>query len=231
MSARASGTLVGPIAVRAFTKRQGKGTRSAFTADVLGWSGDVLILDTETSIDASQRLLFGSYQYCRETNGHYAAIEEGLIYADELPLEDPKGFATLRAHMVRERANVSREHSRQLRFYSRAEFIEKVFFPAACRAEALMCGFNLPFDLSRLAIECSDARRWYYGGFSLALADYPEEKKKSRAEDTYYARVAVKPIDSKRGFIGFAGGKEPHKGMGMRGRFLDLRSLRRGAVT
>ena len=122
MNARANGTLVGPIAVRAFTKRQGKGTRSAHSP-----GGSTRMVKRCSHSGYRRRPLtphsvcsLGRYQYCREINGRHAAIEEGFIYADELPLEDPKGFATLRANAVRERATVAPEHSRRLRWYSRS---------------------------------------------------------------------------------------------------------------
>ena len=56
------------------------------------------------------------------------------------------------------------------------EFIEKVFIPAAYRNGATIVGFNLPFDLSRIAMDYQRARavvrrngtvdRTMVGGFS-----------------------------------------------------------------
>ncbi len=223
MTAKRKALLRSPLAVRAFMKHPGKARVPHASLSALGWPSEALVFDTETTIDSSQRLLFGSYQYCREIAGEYVCVEEGIFYADELPVEDPRGFHRLSAYAESHRANIGADGSRTIRFLSRHDFIRKVFFPASCRAEALVCGFNLPFDLSRVAVESGVGRRWYYGGFSLALADYPKGKK--RIEDTYFARVNAKPIDSKRAFVGFSGGREPHKGQGVRGRFLDLRAL------
>ena len=55
-----------PIAVRAFTERvkpaKPKGSRS--WGSVRRWPRFVLIFDTETTTDTTQRLLFGSYRVC-----------------------------------------------------------------------------------------------------------------------------------------------------------------------
>src|SRR5207247_6375134 len=53
-----------------------------------GWPELVLLIDTETSIDAAQRLRFGSYRLCRwlQDGARYwrlECIEEGRIYGDE----------------------------------------------------------------------------------------------------------------------------------------------------
>jgi hypothetical protein len=216
MSARAVPPLHGPIALRAFTVRDSKHARRGARRAPQSWPDAVLLFDTETSIDPSQRLLFGSYRYCRwNSASELTCVQEGVFYADELPSEDSNGFEILRAHA----------HNHKLRFLSRTEFVERVFFPAACRTQAIVAGFNLPFDLSRIAVGVSDARRRFYGGFSFALAEYLNPDTGERIADPFYARVCVKHLDSKRAFIGFAGGREPRKGKGIRGRFLDLKTL------
>jgi hypothetical protein len=186
----------------------------------------VLVLDTETTIDATQRMLFGSYRYCRWSDGLLVCVAEGLIYADELPREDPKGLATLKRYVARRRADVGAGVSTGLHLYSRHAFIERVFYPSVCLSGAIVCGLNLPFDLSRLAVECGEARGpFFYGGFSFSLADYVNKTNGQRHDDTFFARVAIKPLDSKRAFIRFTGGRERHKGQRAAGRFLDLRTL------
>jgi len=45
----------------------------------------VLVLDTETTRDAYQKLNFGAYQFCQAgPSGNYTLREEGLLYADDL---------------------------------------------------------------------------------------------------------------------------------------------------
>ena len=52
-----------------------------------------------------------------------------------------------------------------------AEFIENVFFRIGYELRALIIGFNLPFDISRLAINHGPSRgRVMKGGFSFQLS-------------------------------------------------------------
>ena len=218
--------LVGPIAVRPYMvktvppKQKGTTRRT-----VKGWGNYVLIIDTETTVDASQRLLFGSYRYCRWENGVLVCVEEGIFYADSLPADDPSGFAILEHYAATQPAHVGVGYSTVLRFLSRSAFLKLVFFPAACEAHATMVFCNAPFDLSRLASACGEGRRKYYKGFSFVLGEYRDKETGEIKEDTYYARVGIKHIDSKRSFIGFTGGREKRKGKGWPDHFLDVRTL------
>jgi hypothetical protein len=148
-----------PAAVRAYAvppKRKHSSTRTVHRPEK--WPA-VLVLDTETTTDAVQQLLFGVYRYCRWTNdGVLDCREEGVFYADDLPDFDPAGFATLREYVRTSVASGTAQRGYRLRFLSRREFMDRVFFKLAYRARALVVGFNLPFDLSRIAINASAAR-------------------------------------------------------------------------
>src|SRR5713226_9300756 len=68
-----------------------------------GWPELVLLIDTETSIDAAQRLRFGSYRLCRweqDRSGYWrlVCVEEGLFHGDELPEQFPRDFHALQAY-------------------------------------------------------------------------------------------------------------------------------------
>jgi hypothetical protein len=219
-----------PVAVRAYTEvnmptrtgarsRSGRRTRSDDQRQVPPWPTSALIFDTETTADEYQRLLFGSFRYCRwRDTSAGAGLEtalEGLFYADDLPRSDPEAFAALKEYA----------RTRAIRLMSRDSFVKRCFFPAACGVKALVVGFNLPFDLSRIAVGVGEGRGRYYGGFSFPLVDYVDSATGARREDTYFARVCVKYVDNKRSFIGFSGGREPRKGKAFRGHFLDLRTL------
>ena len=86
----------------------------------------------------------------------------------------------------------------------------------------MIVGFNLPFDLTRLA------RGWPEGKkneWSLVLVRY-----KDGNENPHYPRVLIDPIDSKKSFISFTAEWVPKKGKAMptkinKSRFLDLRTL------
>jgi len=100
-------------------------------------------------------------------------------------------------------------------------------------------GFNLPFDLSRLAFNVTPARREFGGGFSFGLWTYTDENRVVRL-DPNRPRITIKHIDSKRALISFTGRKSPdevdlipegsvegtpQRGYKFRGHFLDLKTL------
>jgi hypothetical protein len=88
------------IAVRAFTEPVTEATdvrRKSATPAKQQRSKHVLVFDTETTTDASQRLTFGSYRCYRARNG-LELRAEGLFYADDLGSFDPDGLAVLRAY-------------------------------------------------------------------------------------------------------------------------------------
>jgi hypothetical protein len=109
---------------------------------------------------------------------------------------------------------------------------------AIYKGRALLVGFNLPFDLSRLAFTARPARGRFAGGFSLALWSYA--KAGVERASTRRPSVGIKHIDSKRALKGFtarfgpddsdlipegSSTGESEKGYKFRGHMLDLRTL------
>lgn len=175
-----------------------------------------VVIDTETATDASQRLHFGVWRYYRDrpdgTRGRFC-VEEGIFYADELPERYPEGFAVLQAYFECHSADVAPGQDTRLRLLSRSDFVEQVLWLFAYKHRATVVGFNLPFDLSRLAVASAPARGRFAGGNSLRLFDV----------ERYRPRIAYKTIDSKRTLMGFT---TPHGVEELfRGHFLDLRTL------
>ncbi|MDQ3692160.1 MAG: hypothetical protein M3464_00835 [Chloroflexota bacterium] len=233
-----------PVAVRAWTepaepatrsrrKRRKRAPRPAAAGSTgtrrepVGdrWRGCVLILDTETTTDPTQRLTFGVYRYGRwRRDGTLAILEEGIFHDDALPERDPAGYATLRAGAAEHRADVApgRDARQTMRLLPRRDFLDAVLWPAI-QADALIAGFNLPFDLSRLAADVSPARGTYLGGFSFALWEYRDQSGAWR-ENKYRPRLRMKHIDAKRALIGLARPKG-WQGEFPRPGFLDLRTL------
>jgi hypothetical protein len=75
-----------PVALRAWIARTAKQKKGPYHPPVLAWPESALILDVETTTDATQRLLFGSYRVGTfGAHGEFECLEEGLIYADDLP--------------------------------------------------------------------------------------------------------------------------------------------------
>jgi hypothetical protein len=189
----------------------------------------MLVFDTETTVDATQRLLFGSYRFISEGE----CLEEGLFYADDLTLEESR---ILQNYVQTNRADAVEKTD--LRLLSLSEFL-KEFFRASYKTQSLIVGFNLPFDLSRLGFDVSAARREFGGGFSLSLWSY-SDKAGQKQSDPNRPRITIKHIDSKRSLMSFTGRKEPDridlipedstdgrpvKGHKIRGHFLDLKTL------
>jgi len=193
-----------------------------------------LVFDTETRADAAQALTFGCWQYCRIDSGGVFVGDEGLFYADDLEESDPEGFEVLLRY-VKDHLGT---HGRALRLLPRARFVEEVFFKVAYKGRAQVVGFNLPFDLSRTAVDVAEARGFYRGGFSFILSKGKDGS--GFTERRHRPRVLVKHRDSKGSFISFskpmspdqddlipegsADGK-PTATYSWPGRFLDLRTL------
>jgi hypothetical protein len=181
-----------------------------------------LVFDTETTIDSSQRLNFGAWRLYSDRPGRVPGrfcVEEGLIYADDLPDRDPGGFAALQAYARCHDADVFGGRNPVLRLLSQADFVERILWRHGYRHRATIVGFNLPFDLSRLAVACAPARRRCAGGNSLRLF----------ADERFRPRIAYRALDSKRALIGFTsfddddGGDDDDRRF--RGHPLDMRTL------
>ncbi len=211
------------LAVRAYIVRQDRRASVPRTtaAPENGWRRSVLVLDTETTVDATQELLFGSYRYCAWTDtGSLACVHEGLFYADTVAKRDSAGLRLLRRYAATHHASVGPEGDHRLHLLTRGAFVDDVLWPAL-KAGALIVGFNLPFDLSRLATLCGEGRSRYRGGFSFRLWGF------GRGEHLYRPRLGIKHVDSKRSFMGVLrpARDDPANALARRAHFLDLRTL------
>lgn len=204
-----------PVAVRAWTRLPRRTRAHRGAPEPLRY---VLILDTESTTDPAQRLTFGSYaRYRLVREGarvRTVLLERGLFHAEDLPETDPEGFEVLRR----------RAEALGLPLVTRGAFLRRVLLPKCHRRRHVLVGFNLPFDLSRLARGWGAARGPAAGGFSLVLATTRRDGRE--AEDRFRPRVTVRTVDSKRHLVRFASpGKVDRRDLGFRGRFLDLRTL------
>ena len=201
-----------------------------------------LVLDTETTTDATQALLFGSARLVAvssKTHARGTCLREVIFYADDLPERDPEGLEVLREYVRSKPADInSKRRHKRIGFMSRREFVEGGFYKLAYKAQCLVVGFNLFFDLPRLAVAASDARRSFGGGFSLTLWDY-ENAGGARSEDSYRPRLLMKSLGSKGQLIQFTDrlGGDPEdyetvkladgeqKRRAFKGHFLDAHTL------
>jgi hypothetical protein len=186
------------------------------------WPDDVLVFDTETTLGTAQKLNFGVYRRCKLGSAGYQCAEEGLFYADDLDMaqrkvlerfvDDPKNFPRLDVKMF--------PPPMRLSLYSRSDFVERVFW-RAIRKGAMVVGFNLPFDLSRLAVKSCTADD---GGWSLVLSMRKSRKTGEMEPNPERPRVVITSKDSKIAFIRL-GSIRHRKEWPNEGRFLDLRTL------
>ena len=114
-----------------------------------------LAFDTETTVDASQRLRIGAYQFRKGDE----LDEAGIFY-------DPAAVSDEELVLLRQLCD---EQWTKLRTVS--EFVDEVLFARAYDLRASIVGFNLPFDISRLAIKHGSARgKAMRGGFTFKLS-------------------------------------------------------------
>ena len=172
-------------------------------------SDEALIFDTETTIDHVQNLRFGTYQIRKA----FELREKGIFY-------EPANLTSAELDLLRSYAS---EHGLTLR--TREEFVRQVFYPVAYKHGGLVIGFNLPFDLSRLATSITTSHgKDMRGGFSLTLL--PEK---------WHPNVLVRRLNSRSAFMRFAAHPGSVDGRGMRkkgfktqaktGYFQDVKTL------
>lgn len=186
------------------------------------WPNAVLVIDTETTIDATQKLNFGVYRRMKLAADGYQCVEEGLFYSDDLDdqqhvvleryILDPKNLPGIEVKVFPPKI--------RLPLMSRSEFIERVFW-RAIRKEAMIVGFNLPFDLSRLAVKASPADS---GGWSLALSLRKSRKTGEMQCNPERPRIVITAQNSKMAFIGLSSIRHPEE-WPREVRVLDLRTL------
>lgn len=228
MSERRIDTL--PIAIRVYPEPQEEKER---VRPKKPWKVPkaMLVFDTETTTDETQRLTFGCWRFLVDGR----TLEEGLFYADDLP---GLGRHTLERYVESRKPDVTRDGVQELRLLSRREFLEKLY-RAAYKGRCLVVGFNLPFDLSRIGCDFTEARGRFAGGFSLGLWSYIDRNGIEKP-DQFRPRVGIKRIDNKRALKGFTARNKPDKddlipegsetgqpenGFKFRGHFLELRTL------
>jgi hypothetical protein len=189
-----------PLYFRCYTEKKGKKHEKGGKRDEIEPNSDlVLVFDTETKSDEYQGLVFGScgvWSYGKLRHFY-------MFYDDDLPEQNIKKIAKITSKF-------------KCLLLSRKDFVEKVFIPYVYRARAVCVGFNLPFDLSRLATYTGKAKL-QHNGFSLLLS-----------ENKSNPRVVIKSLDGKSAFIQFASHSKTEtekKSPTYRGCFVDLKTL------
>jgi hypothetical protein len=174
-----------------------------------------LIFDCETTARPGQALRFGAYQF---RNGD--ELDEGGIFYD------PEGVTADELETLRNHAT-----SNGLELRTRESFVDDVFFKRAYNLRATIVGFNLPFDISRLAIGHALARTpvdsiasAMHGGFTFKLS-----------AQKIYPNVRVKHLSQRTALMSFAATMQQRDSRGQRrrnlptpvrrGHFIDVKTL------
>jgi len=187
----------------------------------------MLVFDTETRTDATQRLTFGCFRFIVDGR----CLREALFHAPDLTNAE---LVVLSKYAASHSATTQDGGRKVLDLLTVDEFLNELY-RAGYKGRCLIVGFNLPFDLSRIAFDVAPTRGKFAGGFSLGIWSYVDQNGR-RKRNSFRPRIAIKHIDSKRSLIGFTaqrdpdaidlksedGSKEP---VIFRGNFLDLRTL------
>ncbi len=190
------------------------GTRLA-----LGASAWTLTFDTETTVDAAQQLRVGGYQVREDGE----LREAGVFY-------DPESLSDSERSILHSFANTN-----ALDILTRSEFVDSIFFRYLHELNGTCVGFNLPFDISRIAIGHGTAvgsdtnplrKTALRGGFTFRLSDSPRWAK---------VRVQVRHLNAREALIRFTGSpgqltprsmrKKKRRVPTVRGFFVDAHTL------
>ncbi len=190
------------------------------------WPDYALVFDCESRLTPDQTLTFGFWRSCEFRNGLYVCKEEGLLH-DDAGLSANE-FDFLRRWARANKPETADDGSPRLRRYSRTKFVQEVF-GMAIQTKALIVVFNLPFVLSRMAVDWNKAEN---GGWSLIIKQWWNPETGNLEPDESFPRVVIKALNSKAAILGST--RAPmslHRSRGKRatlwpaGRFLDLRTL------
>ena len=159
-----------------------------------------VVFDTETTTDAAQRLRIGSYQVRKGVELEDAGLffDPGALSNDEL--------ATLKLYAS----------DRGLEVRTVAEFVTDIFSASVTKLRATIVGFNLPFDISRLAMGHGSARgKAMRGGFSFKFS-----------ADKGIPRIQVKHLGRRAALIQFTKPAQQDTPRGMRKRGMTVQPHR-----
>jgi hypothetical protein len=189
------------------------------------WPDYVLVFDCESHLSADQGLTFGSWRFCELRGVEYVCVDEGFFHDESLSTDE---IEELRKFVRARTPETADGGSRRLNLYPRSKFVREVL-GMAIQARAMIVGFNLPFDLSRLALDWESSTK---GGWSLILSQWRNPGTGQLQANKFFPRIVVNALNSKTSIIYST--RAPLSEPGKRGkrsklwpvaRFLDLRTL------
>src|SRR6266446_3080029 len=176
------------IYLRAHTVQIDKQPTISWQASEPKWPDHVLCLDCETRLTADQNLTFGFWEFCELRNAEYVCLDEGIYHNDQGI--DATEFDLLRNYVRSHKPWTAEDGSDRLRLYSRSKFVTEIL-GMAIQAKALIVGFNLPFDLSRLAVDWETAKN---GGWSLIFSQWSSPQTGKLQENKFFPRIVIRAL-------------------------------------
>ena len=172
-----------------------------------------IIFDTETTVDAVQKLRFGFAQV------RYAGTlkHEVIFVADDLLDTD---LAVILDYAAANKLDVIQVE----------DFRRKIILDIGYLANGSIIGFNLPFDIARIATYAGVARGSMYGGFTFRLTPWESDP-----------NIRVKRLNPTSALIDFAAPGKPKQARSMRkrnvksesnrGSFIDVKTIAAALLT
>lgn len=222
-----------PIAIRAYPvieteKRDRSATRPYWKPRRNREPTTSLIFDCETRTDLTQRLTVGFAVEIRshwKLNQHHVA--RVICFTDERALSTPEAltvqewertliFSKLRdlnidLQFLTIPADLPIEHQSLSGF-------RETFYRVGHEQRGAIVGFNLPFDISRIADSSGVGRRDKRAHVFTLIPHKDSRGRKSTKQR--HPRVSIRPVDGRRAIIGFSGSVKRERGY-----FIDLKTL------
>lgn len=202
------------VAVRAYAPpanpgRNAEGRPRFRPARPLPPSDWTLVFDTETTTDAAQRLRFGTYQLYEKA----VLCETGLFYDSEALL--PEDVAVI----------IDTAAARGWRVWPRDAWVIDCFLRYTWRLGGQCVGFNLPFDLSRIALDAAAAKgRRMQGGFTLKLSDSRDDPR-VQVKHLHQGAASIRYTAIRRQRTPRSHRKRSRRVPAPRGHFVDVHTL------
>lgn len=169
-----------PLHLRAYAvlaDARPKNSKPATRPKVTPASDFTVVFDTETTTDPSQYLRFGTFQVYRGER----LFKSGMFYA-------PNAVPESELEILRRYAA-----SNDLDLLTRNQFADDILFGIGYDLRATIVGFNLPFDISRIAISHGSARgKKMRGGFTFKIST-----------DRRRSKIQIKHVSQRMAFINF----------------------------
>ena len=190
-----------PIALRAYAKKALQPVSRNYYANSLDKPSEwTIVFDCETTTDETQNLRVGAYPVYQHNDLYQAGL---IINNDVLSNEDINIISSF-------------AKDNDLLIKQTSEFVEEILFGIGYDLRAAIVGFNLPFDISRLAIHQNSARgKSFRGGFTFQLST-----------NRYRPNIQVKHLNSRASLIQFTAPPKQQNGRGMRRRGIKTSAMR-----